>query len=543
MLALPFALGMQAQTTVEGEATLGGGYGDCFPYEGGINLKVNTEKLTIKPYFNIKGITPYSSDKLTSFNFTYTRTGNQYSQEREQKAKGYCMGFGTELQYRLDDRNALQAAVEGSYSDRRVRGVTSEYLYAANGMPLSSVKSVATTPPLNTLDMKVQASYLHKTKRRGESLRLKYDYSLTDDEDYSLQEITEAMGFNEFLLNQITSDINIQRHEVLFDWTRPLAEGQVLNMGLQYSNNYIHTKEAQYLDDFEFNNSVFRHRTQTGAVFAGYSLKKKNAEADVRVEYDYTRMQEKNLNDVIPRARFVYHINDRNTLTANYAMRIVRPTLEFLYDYKVKGPYTLDFGNEELTGTHINKVSLAYELKTRKVDFTTTLAHTNVTDGFNAIWMEVEDIRVSTWGNEGVRKACELTPEVLWRLTERTKLRGAFTALWDERIAYAINMKNPHWGFTGRAGWEQELPWEVKLGVNGMISKGNTIDLYSHEGLNYAFGANLERSFLNKKLTASLAYEYRKLPITVITQGAYTGSIYTRNHNRNMVKVALTYQF
>jgi len=545
IIMLAFATVAQAQTKVEGEVMYGAGYGETNAFLLGGKLKINTGKFTIKPYLNLSSVKPYNATELHSMDLVYTSSGNHYTQEQETEKNEHRVGYGTELQYRLDDRNIFQASVDGIHSDRTITGERTEYLYNPEGSLLSSVKSVLSTPKLYRNEVNVQASYLHKTNREGESLLFKYNYSLDKDEDNFLQELEETTGFSPemYRLNLITSDIKIQRHEVLFDWKRPLVEGHLLNVGAKYSNNFIHTYDGQWLDDFEFNNSEFRHRTQTAGVYAGYSLKEGAIEADARVEYDYTRMNEKNLHDVIPQARFAYHIDDKNTLTASYAMRIVRPTLQYLYDDRVKGPYTLDFGNEDLEGIHVNRVALAYELKTKKVDFTTTVAHTNVTDGFNAIWMEIENVRVSTWGNEAVRKAIEITPEVLWRASERTKLKGSVTVLWDERIAYAIDMYNPNWGVTGRAGWEQQLPLGFKLGVDAMVSKGNTLDVYSHEGLNYVFGGNLERSFLNNKLTATLAYEYKKLPVIEITQGAYTGSIYTRDHNPNMVKLALSYKF
>jgi len=545
IIMLAFATVAQAQTKVEGEVTYGAGYGETNAFQLGGKLKINTGKFTIKPYLNLSSVKPYNATELHSMDLVYTSSGNHYTQEQETEKNEHRVGYGTELQYRLDDRNIFQASVDGIHSDRTITGERTEYLYNPEGSLLSSVKSVLSTPKLYRDEVNVQASYMHKTNREGESLLFKYNYSLDKDEDHFLQELEETTGFSPemYRLNLITSDIKIQRHEVLFDWKRPLVEGHLLNVGAKYSNNFIHTYDGQWLDDFEFNNSEFRHRTQTAGVYAGYSLKKGAIEADARVEYDYTRMNQKNLHDVIPQARIAYHIDAKNTLTASYAMRIVRPTLHYLYDDRVKGPYTLDFGNEELEGIHVNRVALAYELKTKKVDFTTTVAHTNVTDGFNAIWMEIENVRVSTWGNEAVRKAIEITPEVLWRASERTKLKGSVTVLWDERIAYAIDMYNPNWGVTGRAGWEQQLPLGFKLGVDAMVSKGNTLDVYSHEGLNYVFGGNLERSFLNNKLTASMAYEYKKLPVIEITQGAYTGSIYTRDHNPNMVKLALSYKF
>ena len=544
-MLLPFALGVQAQTKVEGEATVGAGYGETTPYMGGMNLKVNTGKFTIMPYLNIYGITHYNSNELTSMELTYTRSGNFYTQEQEKKWKGYQLGYGTDIQFRLNDRNIFQASIDGVHSDRRFTGERGEYMFDKNGALLSSVKSFLSSPTLYRDEVNVQTSYLHKTKLKGETLLLKYNYSLDNDDDNRLQYLTETAGFSPdmYTLNLITSDIFIHKHEVLFDWKRPITKGQLLNVGAKYINNFIHSYDGQWLDDFEFNNSEFRHRTQTGGIYAAYSLKTKAIEADARVEYDYTRMQEKNLHDVIPLALFAYHINSHNTLTASYAMRVIRPTLQYLNDNKVKGPYTLEYGNKNLEGTHVNRMALAYALKTKKVDFTTTVSHINVTDGFNAIWMDVENIRVYTWGNEGVRKAIEITPEVLWRAAERTKLKAAFTALWDERIAYPIDLFNPNWGFTGRAGLEQELPFDIQLNLSAMVSKGNTVDVYSHEGLSYTFGGNLERSFLNDKLIAALGYEYKKIPFIEITQGAYTGSIYTRHHNPNTVKVALTYKF
>ena len=543
MLAFSFAMGMTAQTKVEGEVTLGAGYGETAPYLGDVNLKINSGKLTIMPFFNIKGITPYNSTELSDINLTYSDSGNKYSQEQELQSKGYHMEYGAGIQYLHNDHNIFKASFEGGYLNKSVSGYRTENLLNPNGGLMYGVKSFLNYPTLNSLEMKVQASYLHKTQREGEQLMLKYTYELEKEDEDKCQELTETEGFNDYSLSHITGDIDIHSHEVLFDWKRPLAQHHILNMGVRYNHRYIISDDAQYLDGREWYDEVFRHRMQTAAVFAGYTLKANALDADVRVEYDYTRMQDKNLHDVIPQARLAYHLDTQNTLVASYAMRVIRPTLPYLVDCHTVTPYTVDYGNPELEGIHVNRMALAYQLKTKKMDFTTTVAHINVTDGFNAIWFVKDNIRYSTWGNEGVRKAIEITPEVFWRASECTKLKGSFTALWDERIAYAINLRNPNWGFTGRAGLEQQLPLDIKLALNAMISKGNTVDVYSHEGLNYTFGGDLERSFLNDKLTATLGYEYKKLPVIEITQGAYTGSIYTRDHNPNTVKLALSYKF
>ena len=545
-LAFPFAMGIMAQTKVEGEVTLDAGYGETAPYLGGAKMKINTGRFTIKPYFNVRSIMPYNSTELTSMDLVYNSSGNRFTQEQETWQNGVSLKYGTDFQYHLKNRDIFQASIDGDYTERAINGERTEFFYDPNGALISSVKSALRFPRLDKNEIKVQTSYLHKTNVEGGEFLLKYTYELEQEDEDKRQELAETVNFDDYSLSHVTGDINIHNHEFLCDWKAPLvcdSYSHLFNLGMRYNNRYIISDDAQYLDGREKYDEVFRHRMQTVAVYAGYGLKVKAWEADARVEYDYTRMQDKNLHDVIPQAKVVYHFNPFHSLTASYAMRIVRPTLSYLVGCHTVSPYAEEYGNEELEGTHINRMALTYNMLAPNVIFTATVAHINVTDGFNAIWFVKDNVRHYTWGNEGVRKAVEITPEVQWLAATGTKVKAAFTALWDERIAYAINLRNPNWGFTGKAGLEQGLPCGIQLGVNAMISKGNTVDVYSHEGLNYTFGANVMRSFLDSKLTATLGYEYKKLPVIEITQGAYTGSIYTREHNPNTVKLALSYKF
>ena len=52
IIMLSFAMVAQAQTKVEGEAIVGAGYGETAPYMTGVNLKIDANKFTIKPYFS-----------------------------------------------------------------------------------------------------------------------------------------------------------------------------------------------------------------------------------------------------------------------------------------------------------------------------------------------------------------------------------------------------------------------------------------------------------------------------------------------------------
>ena len=133
MLAFSFAMGMTAQTKVEGEVTLGAGYGETAPYLGDVNLKINSGKFTIMPFFNIKGITPYNSTELSDINLTYSASGNKYSQEQELQSKGYHMEYGAGIQYLHNDHNIFKASFEGGYLNKSVSGYRTENLLNPNG--------------------------------------------------------------------------------------------------------------------------------------------------------------------------------------------------------------------------------------------------------------------------------------------------------------------------------------------------------------------------------------------------------------------------
>ena len=406
MLAFSFAMGMTAQTKVEGEVTLDAGYGETAPYLGGAKMKINTGRFTIKPYFNVRSIMPYNSTELTSMDLVYNSSGNRFTQEQETWQNGVSLKYGTDFQYHLKNRDIFQASIDGDYTERAINGERTEFFYDPNGALISSVKSALRFPRLDKNEIKVQTSY---------------------------QELAETVNFDDYSLSHVTGDINIHNHEFLCDWKAPLvcdSYSHLFNLGMRYNNRYIISDDAQYLDGREKYDEVFRHKMQTMAVYAGYGLKVKAWEADARVEYDYTRMQDKNLHDVIPQAKVVYHFNPFHSLTASYAMRIVRPTLSYLVGCHTVSPYAEEYGNEELEGTHINRMALTYNMLAPNVIFTATVAHINVTDGFNAIWFVKDNVRHYTWGNEGVRKAVEITPEVQWLAATGTKVKAAFTALW-----------------------------------------------------------------------------------------------------------------
>lgn len=543
------AMASSAQTTVEGEVTAKAGVGNATPWGTNVNLKITTPKLTIKPFIGINGVTPYSSETIDDTHFIYSASGDLYNSEFKLKSKGYELMYGTDLIYDINKKNTLSASIKGLHKDISEDGTRIEsldYGLMTHGVASRSVLYSSYRNPLNNgEELEVEAAYVHRTDRAGESLTVKYNYLLETEDIEKHQTAGEINLVDVFRrTNDLYQEANTHMHSLLFDWKRPLAKGHLLDLGVRYDDKTITSADRQLLDDKEVLNEEFEHHTRTAAAYAAYILNLGPVSATARLEYDYTRMQERTLNDLIPMARVQWNINKTNSLTALYGMKLIRPSISFLNPGHIRSAYAIEYGNENLTGTHANNVQLIYNLTGKKAKFTTTLQHIFADDGFCAIWMVKDGMRIATWGNEGVRRAWGLTPEVNWDATSTTHITAKATVLWDKRIAYAINMSKEHWGITTQLAVKQILPCSFSLGAHFDYSEGNTVDLYSHNGRLINYGFSLDRTFLKKhNLVAALSLERKGTPEVILTQGQYTGSYHIYPGSLFGAGVNVSYRF
>ena len=533
-----------AQENSLGTARIYAGVGDSTPLGADLKLNIATPSFVFRPFVGIKSINNDSSARTEDISYIYTSTGNAYTSHTELRDSGYEATYGATFSGSLTDSNKLSASVRGTRSDLTTTGFRQESVSAAGGSPVSSLKSVLDLPSLvaNTLDADVSLSHL--TGRVGEELTLRYEYSLGTASRESSQDVLSQNNFSTFNSNWLSTEAKTQWHKLTASWERALTHGQKVRAGLRYENRSISTDDLQRINEHPTTENVehFAHDMQTGAVFAEYSLRLRSFSANARLEYDYTDMNGKALHDVVPMANVRWQINPANALQAAYVRRIVRPGAELLNPFHVIGAYTIDYGIPTLQGIHLNNASLAHVLKTKSFDLTTTIAHIFVQDGFNAIWIERGDnIRLSFWGNEGIRRAWSFTPDAKWRPAQGTDIALRATLLWDKRIAEAINMEKEHWGIDLQLRLQQQLPLGFRLGAKAGYSEGNTIDLYSHGSRATSFGGDLTRD-LGKHITLRADYCYADHARTILTQGSYTGFVHSHPDTRHAATFTVTYR-
>lgn len=523
-----------------GDVAVSGGLGAAQPWSGHIALQFKTKKLQFNPFFNLSGVRRSSSETDETVNLTYARPGCSYASSSNQEEKGLLWKYGTDIAFSFNPENQLKASVKVE-QDRLERYGNGSETYT-DGISNHNLLCYLTGKQHDRTAIDASASYLHIFKNPREQFSLRYDFShLKIDSDEERFYVGEAPGNMQFAkLN--TADDKVQTHTVTADWGYVGLQMWTLHAGAFYQNRKMEGEESQpvYVSLSSFNlrplgadamYGEFTHKMQTFALYTDYQQRlslpmlQLPATMIVHLEYDYTKMQERKLNDFVPRATLIMPFNKHHSLTAAYVRRIIRPDFDKLNPFHFTDLYTNSYGNMELEGVHVNVANLIYKYQFEKGVFSTTASHIFVKDGFNGIWkFDERGRREYTWGNEGERTAWSVAPEVQWQLLPALKLDAKTTILWDKRIAEAISMAKEHWGVTAEAAATASLPHQIMLDMHGRYSEGNTIDLYSHESRSYAFGTALHLPVL-PRTTLHLSFDYRDYARTVITQGAYVGSI------------------
>lgn len=532
---------------VSGELQVKGGAGNINPFDAKLQLTLRGQKFYLKPYVGIGVVSKAGSGQLDDQFLIYSGSADLYTSKLETSSKGTSYNYGVSGSYAFNPLAYLSFGVDGTYSGLHGYGSRIESLdNMFSSMIHNNVfKSDMDQPTLTSTTLKANVAYHHRLKDHIESSFLvkgNMSREATDNET-DIQALSGS-GLLPFKQNYLHQNNVTTSASMGAEYQRLFNGNQAVNIGVHYDHRHIESDNYQLIDKNKKTDETFIHDMNVVGLYAEYKLTNEALAMNARLEYTYTDMNGKDLNDVIPSVNATYHLTPSQDLQFNYAMRVVRPDVSYLNPAKIYGAYTLDYGTPTLEGIHINNFALSHIVKSKTVRYSTTVSHVRAEDGFNAIWMVKDGMRVSFWGNEGIRRMWSLTPDFSWSPSQLTTLDAKVILMWDKRIAEAINMAKEHWGITTHVGLKQQLPQGFRLNLHGDYSEGNTIDLYSHSSKMVSYGGELQRSFLQKKnLTLTLAYLNTDYAKTILTQGAYIGYIYTRPKHHYNASLSLNWKF
>lgn len=563
-----------AGAQVRGNVSLEGGLGTA-RNKAELNLDCDFGYFTIRPFVGIAGVDKEKWNLIDERKYDVFFDGDDYSSKSEVEYEGHTLFYGANFNTNITGFGV----VEGNFVGNNIRmdgtGTFDDCHRIAyyDGLNNESYSHTKRNMPGYELDLyDADLSYLLRTNRKGENFKVLYKFHYVGDNNTQNDEISydffpalhTTLNYNQHAVEK--------KHNVSIDWNRPLAEGQLLNVGFEYEDRKLESHDIQLFNEISFIDTqeyrtgsntynTWMYGTKTYIYHAAYNLKKGAFAANARLDYHHTVQPYATLDDVVPTARLQYTLNDAQSLVAQYAQRIIRPDLDRLNPfYRLVNTYELYFGNQTLRGMHVNNASLIYQYKKGNYDFKASLTHIFCNDGFNALWYGSKSnglnsyVRTYTWGNEGARRAWSFKPEFEWIPSLQTKVYAKGEVIWDKRIAESIDMAYEHWGATAELGATHGfLGKELYVNAHARYSEGNTLDLYSHEARSMKFGSYIEKQFFNNSLGCKLSYDYTEYPRIVIAQGVegvtpmhlygWVGSEYRHPKSHHNLTARIRYSF
>ena len=366
--------------------------------------------------------------------------------------------------------------------------------------------------------------YQRSFKKKEELLTFSYRLSTSPRPSDTYNSYFNIINYPDTLKNtHTTGDPNTTEHTFQGDFTNPLTKSQTLELGAKYiirdskSDNkyYIENSEENIYREDKNKSSKYSHLQDILAAYAGYSIKYKSFGFKTGLRYEYTMMNVKyhsnlgedfsaHFSDLVPSANLSYKIDQSKTVKASYNMRISRPGIWYLNPFiNDTDPTNISYGNSKLDSEKSHSFDLNFSSFTQKFNVNLTLGHSFVNNSIESYSFMENGVMKNTFDNIGKWSSTRFSAFVNWNMTPKTRIYMNGTSSYNDYKSEKDNMSNNGFGYSVSGGFQQTLPWELRLSLYGGGS-GSNIELQGkNSGYSY-YGINLNRAFLNKRLTISM---------------------------------------
>lgn len=332
-------------------------------------------------------------------------------------------------------------------------------------------------------------------------------------------------------------------HTFQADYVTPIAKYHSVETGVKYiirdsksdDDYYNLANNTETLD--KERSSHYKHLNDILGIYGGYSLKYKSFMGKVGLRYERTMQEVKyhdsskedfsaDFNDVVPSASVGVKLGDTKNLRLNYNMRIWRPHIFYLNPYlDDSNPTWVSRGNPELESEKNHSFQLSYSSFTQKFNINASLRYSFTNNSIEQItnlvnpseipgWrnpLSSEKVFYQTYANIGKTTTTGMSVYVNWNATSKTRiymnLHGNYNTYDAGTDVNGKELKNNGWGGYAYGGIQHTLPYEIRLSLNFSGSAPWT-SLQGRSNGYYYYGLNVNKAFLNKRLTLSAFCNY-----------------------------------
>jgi len=512
-------------------------------YHGGAYLSTKVGNLGITGNYNYHyQNTPWNDSE--SYRENYGADGKPrsiLSQEGRNRYRGPFQYGSLEASYEIDSLNLLSlgANIHRGNSKQRselaVRGedLMEDYFYKYD---------LNTDSRYTYGSMDMNLDYQHSTSKPDELLTVSYRFSHSPSDNDSYIKVDNVVNYEGYTQKNI-NDASTNEHTAQVDYTTPLIENHTLEVGAKYimRQSKSHT-DRFYLDSYAHDdpllwdaNNDFRHTQHIYSAYLGYAIKYKSFGFKTGVRAEGTALNvkfayapetnfDKNYYDVVPNATVSYQINMAQQIRLGYNMRIYRPGIWHLNPYiDQTNPDRVSYGNPLLNSEKSHGINLNYSMFTQKFNLNASASYRFVNNAivrYTFINADQNGRTETTFDNMGKNNNVGMFLYARWNPIPLFNVYMNGGIDYTDIDARANNMSNS--GFSGRlfAGSQIYLPKDFRVDLNGGFFTP-WIELQTKRSTHYFTSFTLNKDFLDKKLTVSLAAQspfWKTMDMTTTTK-------------------------
>lgn len=376
----------------------------------------------------------------------------------------------------------------------------------------------------NRLSVNGSIDYQHTFANNKERM-LTLSYLITTapqrTNNYSWFETDQASDLLDLTDRYSHAKDNTIEHTWQADFSTPIAAGHKLDLGAKYilrdntsrSDYYDLMGEEQLWD--ESSSLDYSHKNRILAGYAEYrgNIQRLSLTAGLRYEHTWQNVVARlgqtdnfklNYGNLVPSANLSYKINDSQNIGAAYNLRISRPGITLLNPYVDRSdPTSISYGNTNLDAEEVHNISLVYNLFNPKWVVNLTLRQSICDNGIEQYSFYEGNVLNSTYGNITRNKQTGLNAFVNWNATGKTRFTLNGSVAYVDVRSEQLDLRNHGWQGNIMFGYQQTLPWDIRMSANIMASTKS----YNLQGWNSGFQAgmlSLSKSFLKDKLNVTL---------------------------------------
>lgn len=355
-------------------------------------------------------------------------------------------------------------------------------------------------------------------------LTLSYLISTTPNKNKILNKFTTDVASAHLNLDDRYSDVrnNTVEHTFQLDYANPFSKYLSLDAGVKYilRNNTSHSDYYKVEGDnrtLDANSSLnYKHGNDILAAYTEMTAHVKALTMKAGLRYEHTWQHVKYLSgegknfdldygNLVPSGNLSYKISESQNIGLAYNMRIHRPSIDMLNPYVDKtDPTALSYGNTKLDCEKSHNINLVYNYFTMKWMMNLTLRHTLTDNAIERYSFYEDKVLHSTYGNIVKNHQTGLNAYINWTLGKNTRIMLNGGVSYADLKSGVLQLSNNGWQANAMLGFQQTLPWQIRLSMNLMSNSKQ----YNLQGSTSGFNgllASLSRGFCHNKLNASLS--------------------------------------